>query len=153
MKLTARFSSLVLPALLVVMACTSKSDQSHVEEDGHGHDGAGVWEEMDDFHAIMAETFHPYKDSSNLEPAKRRASELMRAADKWASAELPARVNNEEVKAKLQQLKSEAAALAESVKSSDDNVIGDHLTRLHDTYHAIEEAWYSKKMSLRGSDF
>ena len=142
MKLAGSFYSVVLVALLVVMACASKTEQAHGEEDGHAHETAGVWKEMDDFHTIMAETFHPYKDSSNLEPAKRRASELMRAADKWASAELPSRVNNEEVKAKLEQLKSEAATLAESVKSSDDNVIGDHLTRLHDTYHQIEEAWY-----------
>jgi hypothetical protein len=97
---------------------------------------------MDNFHMIMAETFHPYKDSANLEPARTRATELLAAADQWVTAPIPEKVNNDHVRSKLLQLKSEAATLAESVKSSDDNVIADHLTKLHDTFHAIQEAWY-----------
>jgi len=34
------------------------------------------WPEMDSFHMIMAEAFHPYKDSANLEPVKRLAEEM-----------------------------------------------------------------------------
>ena len=97
---------------------------------------------MDDFHLIMAETFHPYKDSSNLDPVKRRAAELMASADRWASSDLPEKVDNDEVKGKLTQLKAEAATLAEQVRSADDNVIGEQLTRLHDTFHELQEAWY-----------
>ena len=145
MKFTKRFYSqcaVGLIVLLVVWACGSKHQQPHDEEHASGHHDATAWKEMDDFHAVMRDTFHPYKDSTNLEPVKKRASELMTAADEWASAELPGKVNNAEVKAKLRQLRSEAGTLAESVKSSDDNVIGEHLTRLHDTFHEIQEAWY-----------
>lgn len=148
MKLTERVYSqggVGLFVLLLVCACESKHQQSHDEEHASGHHDATAWKEMDDFHAVMRDTFHPYKDSTNLDPVKRRASELMTAADEWASAELPGKVNNAEVKAKLRQLKSEAATLAESVKSSDDNVIGEHLTQLHDTYHEIQEAWYEEQ--------
>lgn len=97
---------------------------------------------MDDFHMIMAETFHPYKDSSDLDPVKRRAAELMSSADQWASSPLPEKVDNAAVRSKLQQLKTEAATLAEQVRSADDNVIGEQLTKLHDTFHELQEAWY-----------
>jgi hypothetical protein len=132
----------LLTCLAVVFSCASK------KEDGHDHDhvsassDGSVWKEMDDFHMIMAETFHPYKDSSNLEPVRTRASELFAAADEWASASLPEKVDTQEVRSKLQQLKEEAATLAETVKSSDDNVIAQHLTKLHDTFHSIQEEWY-----------
>ena len=141
MKLKNTFYLALIVTLAAVAACASKKHEGHEETHADQH-GAGTWKEMDDFHMIMAETFHPYKDSTNLEPAKRRATELMLAADEWASATLPERVDNAEVKTKLRQLKSEAAALAERVKSDDDNVIGEQLTRVHDTFHEIQEAWY-----------
>lgn len=133
----------LLATLMTVAACASKTQEGHPDGHHHGeHHDAAVWQEMDDFHMIMAETFHPYKDSANLEPARRRATELMEEAHEWASADLPEKVNNADVKAKLRQLKEDAAALAENVKSADDNVIGEQLTRVHDTFHEIQEAWY-----------
>ena len=126
---------------MLVLPCSSKKDDSHAHAH-HASEGEDVWKEMDDFHMIMAETFHPYKDSSNLEPAKTMAGELMAAAAAWASAPLPEKVDNATVKSKLQQLKAQAAALAESVKSADDNAVGEKLTTVHDTFHAIQEAWY-----------
>jgi hypothetical protein len=123
--------------VLFVFACASKKDEAD-----HAAGDESAWKEMDDFHAIMAETFHPYKDSANLEPVKLRASELLSAADHWADSPLPEKVDNERVKAKLRQLKSEAATLVESTRSADDNVVADHLTKLHDTFHEIQEAWY-----------
>ena len=127
--------------IILVVSCDRKQD-GHDHEHDHATAGDDVWKEMDDFHMIMAETFHPYKDSSNLEPAKTRALELMDAAEQWASASLPGKVDNERVRSKLKQLKSEAATLAENVKSSDDNAIAEHLIRVHDTFHAIQEEWY-----------
>lgn len=126
---------------LLITSCASKRDDAEGHQHGTSTD-IGVWQDMDDFHMIMAETFHPYKDSSNLEPAKRRATELMNAANRWAAAPLPDRVNSDAVRSALEQLKSEAAVLAESVQSEDDHVIASHLTRLHDTFHAIQEEWY-----------
>ena len=97
---------------------------------------------MDEFHLVMAESFHPYKDSLDLKPAKANAAALATAAGKWADAPVPEKVNNDNVKAKLQQLRSETAAFAEIVKSGDDKAIGESLTKLHDLFHEIQEAWY-----------
>jgi len=129
--------------LVSVIVCACASKKTDANDEGHPATlDANVWKEMDEFHIIMAEAFHPYKDSSNLEPAKKGASGLLRAANAWAAAPLPDKVNNDQVKSKLQQLKSEATTLAESVQSADDNVIAEQLTKLHDTFHAIQEEWY-----------
>lgn len=124
---------------LFVFSCASKRDSAHDNE------GESEWREMDEFHMIMAETFHPFRDSANLDPVRSRASELMTAADQWASAPLPEKVDNREMREKLQQLKSEATTLAESVRSADDNVIGEQLTKVHDTFHAIQDGWYRRE--------
>lgn len=132
----------VILASLIVAACGTRKEEAHDHGHARGDYDVGAWKEMDEFHAIMAEAFHPYMDSSNLGPAKKRASALMAAADQWASAALPEKVDNEKVWSRLKKLKSEAAALQEQVQTGDDNAIGEQLTRLHDTFHELQEIWY-----------
>lgn len=100
------------------------------------------WPEMDEFHMVMAESFHPFKDSANLEPAKANAAEMARVAEKWAGAALPEKVNNDETKANLAQLKTDAAAFSQLVQSGDTVQIGESLTSLHDLFHKLQESWY-----------
>jgi hypothetical protein len=123
----------------LAFACASKKEDDH--EHGSTSDSK-EWKEMDEFHMVMAETFHPYKDSANLEPTKSRASELVAAADQWASANLPEKVNNEKTKEKLELLKKETSVLAQTVNTGDDKAIGDQLTKVHNVFHEIQEAWY-----------
>ena len=128
---------------LVAMAigCAGKKDEAH--------DDAGAeqkeWKEMDEFHMVMAETFHPYKDSSNLEPAKTKAGELAASAEQWASSKLPKKVDNDEMKGKLEELKNECAAFVQTVSAADEKAIGDQLTKVHDLFHGIQESWYGGK--------
>jgi hypothetical protein len=126
---------------IAIFSCVAKKEENKADESSGG---ASNWEEMDAFHLIMAETFHPFKDSANLEPVKKAAVALAAAADRWIAAPLPAKVDNEEVKSNLQKLKSEATALREIVTTEDDAAIAARLTELHDTFHQIQEAWYAK---------
>lgn len=135
---------LTLLAAGVWGGCSGKKDHDKHGDD-HEHEHAvskDEWKEMDEFHMLMADAFHPYKDSTNLEPAKTKAVELAAAAEKWANAPLPEKVNNDEIKSKLEQLKTGTAAFVETVKSGDDKKIGDELTTLHDQFHEIQEVWY-----------
>lgn len=132
---------LVIIVTVFAIACATK------KEDDHTHDDATAteekeWKQMDDFHMVMAETFHPYKDSANLEPVKSRANELATSAASWSTAELPKKVDNEDMKAKLEQLKTETSTLASTVTGGDDKLIGDQLTKVHDLFHEIQEIWY-----------
>jgi hypothetical protein len=125
-------------AIAAVACATKKEESANTEATAEQKD----WKEMDDFHMVMADAFHPYKDSANLEPAKLKANELASSAQQWASSTLPEKVNNDEMKGKLEQLKNESAAFVQTVASADDKAIGDALTKLHDLFHAIQEDWY-----------
>ncbi len=133
MKKLTVFASVVFVAVLAI-ACGSKKQEVVANND--------EWPEMDEFHMIMAESFHPYKDSANLEPAKANASEMAKVAEKWASAPLPEKVDSEETKTNLAQLKNDASAFTQIVQSRDSIKIGESLTSLHDQFHKLQESWY-----------
>lgn len=135
-------SCIAFAACFSMLACSGKKETSGQSSSEQAQVDSDKWVEMDDFHFIMAESFHPYKDSLDLKPAKANAAAMAIGAAKWADAPLPEKVNNEGVKTKLQQLKIETAAFAEHVQSADDKTIGEELTKLHDLFHSIQEEWY-----------
>ncbi|MFN5168693.1 MAG: hypothetical protein ACK5DD_03655 [Cyclobacteriaceae bacterium] len=127
---------LVLAAAMVACQSKEKKEEQAAEEQME-------WAEMDAYHMLMAEAFHPYKDSSNLAPAKAGAAQLAAAAVKWASAPLPEKVNNEQMRAMLERLKFNAGALADKVQmQASDEEIGTALNTLHDDFHRIMEGWH-----------
>ncbi len=143
--LTKKFISYLVAVLsILALACsTKKDDHNHHEDQAAAGD---EWKEMDEFHIVMADAFHPYKDSSNLEPAKNNAGALVEAADKWAQAPLPSKFEgDDEIKFKLNQLKVDASTFEGIVKSGDDKSIGQSLTKLHELFHEIQESWYEER--------
>lgn len=140
-----KFTSWLALGLVIIAAACSGKKEDHDNGD-HRHEVAREdWKEMDDFHMIMAEAFHPYKDSANLEPAKQNAASLVAAAEKWAQSSLPEKFEeDDEIKFKLNQLKVDASTFAEVVKTGDDKAVGESLTKLHDLFHAIQESWYEE---------
>lgn len=130
-------SILLLALLAFSVACSSKKEEA-TEETAVAEE----WPAMDAYHFIMAEAFHPFKDSANLEPVKVQAAALATSANEWVNAPLPEKVNTEEVKAKLQELKTESEALAQLVTTGSAEEIGASLTSLHNKFHELQEAWY-----------
>ncbi len=129
---------LIALSFLVAVACSTKQQTAEAPKEE-----TNDWKEMDSFHMIMAEAFHPYKDSANLAPVKQLAEEMATEAGNWASAALPEKVNNDEVKESLQKLKADTRALADMIKTgADDAALGSSLNALHDSFHAIMEAWH-----------
>jgi hypothetical protein len=129
---------LLIFAFAGFIGCTSKTETASTTTEE-----SDEWKEMDSFHMIMAEAFHPYKDSSNLAPVKKMAEEMAIEAEKWANASIPTKVDNKEVKEELQKLKADTRALADLIKSgADDAAIGSSLDALHDSFHEIMEAWH-----------
>lgn len=133
MKKTA-FYSILACVVVFALACGGKKQEQAANND--------EWPEMDEFHMVMAESFHPYKDSANLEPAKANAADLAKVAAKWASAPLPEKVNNDETKTNLNQLKTDTDSFVQVAQSGDSVKIGEALTALHDQFHKLQEAWY-----------
>ena len=123
---------------LFLIACSSKQSEADSE--------MKEWAEMDSFHMIMAESFHPYKDSANLAPAREMAKEMADEAGQWAAAQLPEKVSNDEMKAKLQKLADGSQTFLKlTIENAPDSVLGKSLTDLHNVFHEIQEGWYSDK--------
>ena len=126
----------------MLFACGEKTTSTASDVSAAAGSDTDDWTMMDEFHIVMAESFHPYKDSANLQPARELAGEMASVADKWAKSELPAQVNNEAVKGKIDQLNSGAKQFQETVQSGTDEEVGAKLTELHDLFHELQDAWY-----------
>ncbi len=130
--------TLFLVAVMSFFTCSQKESKDR----SSGLNDPIEWAEMDSFHMIQTEGYYPYKDSANLEPIKRLADAMAQEASAWASASLPLKVNNDAMKAQLNQLKTDTHALAEMIKDgASDEEIGTSLQALHDSFHVIMEAW------------
>lgn len=133
---------LLLAFTLGFTSCSTKEKIEDDQESATASNDPGEWPEMDSFHMIMAEAFHPYKDSANLEPVKRLAEEMALEANKWAATALPAKVDSETVQAQLIQLAEDSRSLADKIKNSaSDDEVGSSLKALHDSFHVIMETW------------
>jgi hypothetical protein len=131
--------------ILSVVACTTKNSEETAEYQ--------EWKEMQSFHLLMAEAFHPYKDSANLEPAKGLAKEMADEATKWLGTALPEKVDTEEMKQKLQDLNIGSQDFLKIVsESSADSLIAQSLSDLHHTFHEIQEGWYGAGKKDEHSD-
>jgi hypothetical protein len=125
-------------AFALFIACSGQKQEKETEPISDTDE----WAMMDEFHMVMAESFHPYKDSANLAPAIANAEDMAQLADKWSQSELPQKVNNDNVKGLIGDLKTASAAFAETAKSGDTTRISAELTALHDIFHHIQDAWY-----------
>src|SRR5688572_22367689 len=110
---------LLITLLAAITSCSEKKTAETTPENSPAADSTTAaaaderdWKAMDDFHMVMAETFHPYKDDNNLKPAKEKAKQLEEEASKWASTPLPAKVNNDDMKVRMNSLKEETAKLS-----------------------------------------
>lgn len=133
MKKVTLYAFVIFVTLLAV-ACGNKKNDNVATND--------IWPEMDEFHNVMADSFHPFIESADLEPAKANAAEIAKVAEKWANAPLPEKVDNDETKANLNQLKNDANSFIQLVQEGDSAKIGESLTSLHDQFHKLQEAWY-----------
>lgn len=119
---------------LVALACACSVKEKHAE-------GMKEWKELDSFHKVMAQAFHPLKDSGNVAPARKLAGDLAAEAEHWAAASLPEQVNTDQMKSALEKLKTDSRALADEIANGvSDDVVKEKLTALHDQFHKIMEA-------------
>lgn len=125
------FVFLFLSGVILLTCCTTKPEAENAE-----------WAELESFHEIMSETYHPVRDSSNVLPAMQHAGEMARQAESWADADLPDRIDNDDIRETLRKLKYETAALSEMAKAGDTLEVGQQMEVIHDLFHHLREGWY-----------
>lgn len=98
-----------------------------------------AWKELDDYHSVMAQTFHP-SEEGNLQPIKKRSGELAAKAKALKKSAIPAAYQKEGVKKSLDLLAKESKALDRMVrKKKPDADITKSLAALHDRFHEVME--------------
>lgn len=127
--------------IVAAFACGQKQENHHHDHDAD-HASTKEWKEMDDFHMVMAEAFHPYKDSANLKPAKEKAAELAASAEAWKNSDFPAGVSEEELKDKLERLAELSREFSRDVTAEPDDAVAAKLTAVHDFFHEVQNDVY-----------
>lgn len=97
-----------------------------------------LWQELKDFHMVMAQTFHPMEEG-NLKPIRERSGEMLSKAQLLASSTPPMSFRSEAIKKAIADLVTGASALDKQIKkkAKDDKIKAD-LSKLHDTFHVIQ---------------
>ena len=139
MSIIGRFFIFIL--IVAAFACGKKQEDHH-HGAGADHAASKEWKEMDDFHMVMAESFHPYKDSANLKPAKEKAPELAASASAWKDSAFPEGVSKEKVKDKLDRLAKLTDEFSRDVTAGSDEAVAAKLTALHDLFHEVQNDVY-----------
>ena len=103
------------------------------------HAQSAEWKELDDYHKVMASTFHP-SEEGNLQPIKERSGELADKAKALQKSTIPAAYQKPGVKESLDLLAKESKALDKMVrKKKPDADITKSLTALHERFHEVIE--------------
>jgi len=134
----------VLP-LAVVSQANSLSRQQENQPEKQQQQASDKWVEMDAFHAVMSQTFHPAEEGK-LEPIRKRAGEMAAKAKQWLDSKPPKIYDVPEIKEMLVKLAAESRALAENIaKGAGDDQVKKELTALHDRFHDIIGACHAEK--------
>lgn len=98
-----------------------------------------AWKELDDYHAVMSQTFHPAEEG-NLQPVITRAVELSEKGAVLKKSAIPADYQKEGVKTSVDLLAKESAALAKMVKDKKSEAeLKKAIFALHDRFHEVME--------------
>jgi hypothetical protein len=98
-----------------------------------------TWKELDEYHAVMAATFHPAEEG-NLQPVLTRAGELAEKATVLKKSTIPTDYQKEGVKASVDLLAKESADLAKMVKDKKSEAeLKKAIFALHDRFHEVME--------------
>ena len=97
------------------------------------------WKELDAFHAVMSESFHP-AEGGNLQPVRDDASELLKKAKEWRASPIPDGYDKEKTAKALKVLVAKCKQLKSAVKAKkDDKELTMLITEAHNVFHKIVE--------------
>ncbi len=97
------------------------------------------WKELENFHEVMSQTFHPSEDG-DLNPIKQRSGEMASKAKALKKSAIPTEYQKDGVKENLKLLSKESAQLHKIVSAKKtDAEISQALLKLHDRFHEVIE--------------
>jgi hypothetical protein len=96
------------------------------------------WSELNEFHKVMSQTFHP-SERGNLEPIRLRSGEMVEKALALQKGKIPSSFMIQDVIWAIDNLVSGSTSLHQLIiDKADDKMIIFKLNELHDTFHVIQ---------------
>ena len=122
----------------------TKVAKEPAEHGGH-HAASSGWKELDAFHTLMMQTWHPASGANDLAPARAKAGAMADAARAWAAAAVPAGCDTAEVRATVARLATESRALADLAARPEttDAALKAALKALHDRFEVVEHGCHA----------
>jgi hypothetical protein len=132
---------LLIASLALCSQITFAQTETKKDKDKHeNHEPKKtVWAELDAYHTVMSQTFHPAEEG-NLKPVLTRSQELADKAKVLANSTVPEKYQKKDVGAILKKLEQESLALHQMVTSKkSDEEIKKAIFALHDRFHEVME--------------
>jgi putative intracellular protease/amidase len=99
----------------------------------------GRWPELDDYHTVIAKTFHPAEEG-NLQPLLQNAAELAEKATVLQKSIIPSKYQKPGVKESINALEKESKTIAKLVKKkANEEELKKAIFALHDRFHEVME--------------
>lgn len=105
--------------------------------EGNHEENKSDWKELNAFHNVMSQTFHPM-EAGNFDPIKKQAAELSARAKALESSSIPPAYKNDAVIQDVKTISAGAENLEKIINNggSDDD-IKVALTELHNNFHKL----------------
>src|SRR6187399_1947479 len=95
------------------------------------------WPEKNEFHKVMAQTFHP-SEEGNFEPIRSRIGEMHEKAVAWMNSTPPKEYDKPEIKSTMKELIGQIVAIKAMIENKATNdQLKPKLEELHETFHKI----------------
>jgi hypothetical protein len=122
----------IVLSILMMLAAVAVARPVHAQQ-------KAKWLELDSFHEVMAQTFHP-SEEGKLEPIRSRSAEMLEKAIAWKNSTAPEGYDQNAVRTDLKDLVKGAKEINKMVQDkADDASLKEKLSKLHDSFHQIVE--------------
>lgn len=125
---------------------------AHAAHGAHGaaagstsHEHMSGWKELDAYHMVMMQAWHPAKDAGNLAPARAQAAALAQHASQWAASTAPAACDTPAAREGVKKVQAGSQAFAKLVSgNAADAAVLAALRTLHDDFEAVNRGCRTK---------
>ncbi len=129
-------------------------DHSKMGQMDHSKMGAmeakSGWKELDAYHQLVMDTWHPAKDKNDLAPTRAKSADLVKAAKALASSTAPKGCDTPKLKEAAAEVPRATQAVADlAAKNADDAALKAALKDLHDKFEVLAMGCSSATQSAK----
>jgi hypothetical protein len=120
-------------------------DQSKTKAEHGGDHAKSAWKELDGYHELMMQTWHPIKEKGDVGPIKVKAKDMFAASKKLAGSKAPKGCDSPNMNIAADSLVLETKSVADLVANkADDSTISSAMKKLHDKFEVLETGCSAK---------